>query len=78
MSHLYHEHGITSIMVEGGAKMLQSFIDCSLFDEIRIESSPNIILNGIKAPRLPDNLRLTEEYKTRENTIRFLTRNQWS
>lgn len=78
MSHLYHEHGITSIMVEGGAKMLQSFIDCSLFDEIRIESSPNIILNGIKAPRLPGNLRLTEEYKTRENTIRFLTRNQWS
>lgn len=36
---LFSEHGITSLMVEGGRTLLDSFIEHNLFDEIRIESS---------------------------------------
>ncbi len=37
---LYSEHGITSVLVEGGASVLQQFIDAGLFDEIYVETSP--------------------------------------
>lgn len=41
-----------SILVEGGAQTLQSFLDADLWDEIYIEHS-NIVLNdGIRAPKI--------------------------
>lgn len=49
---LASEHQIGSIMVEGGARILQSFIRQSLFDEIRIEHSPVSIPDGIAAPEI--------------------------
>ena len=36
---LFSEHGITSLMVEGGRTLLDSFIEKNLFDEMRVESS---------------------------------------
>ncbi len=36
---LFSEHGITSLMVEGGRTLLDSFIDKNLYDEMRVESS---------------------------------------
>lgn len=50
---LYSEHNITSLMVEGGAKTLDSFISVGLFDEIRIETVPIHITDGIPAPSVP-------------------------
>ncbi len=50
LSQLYENNKITSLMVEGGAKILQSFLDAEIFDEVRIEVSPKILLKGIKAP----------------------------
>lgn len=47
-----YTRGVTSIMVEGGAKTLQSFIDANLWDEIRCEVSPVTILDGVKAPQI--------------------------
>lgn len=48
-----YEAGITSILVEGGAKTLQSFIDASLWDEARVITNATLNLqNGIDAPRL--------------------------
>lgn len=35
---LFSEHGITSLMVEGGRTLLNSFIEKGLYDEMRIES----------------------------------------
>lgn len=35
---LFSEHGITSLMVEGGRTLLDSFIDKGLYDEMRVES----------------------------------------
>lgn len=40
--------GITSVMVEGGPTLLQSFIDSGIYDEIRVEMSPiEFDVNGI-------------------------------
>lgn len=39
MDILYSQHGITSLMVEGGRHTLTSFLSARIFDEIRIETS---------------------------------------
>ncbi len=49
---LYKDYGITSLMVEGGAKILQSFIDANLYDEIRVETADLTLGRGIPAPVL--------------------------
>lgn len=50
MHSLYESHGVTSLMVEGGRKTLESFIEAGLFDETRIEVSPITLGSGIRAP----------------------------
>jgi diaminohydroxyphosphoribosylaminopyrimidine deaminase/5-amino-6-(5-phosphoribosylamino)uracil reductase len=62
---LYHLE-IQSVLVEGGAQLLQSFIDEGLWDEIRrIENrdNPNLtnITNGLKAPALPNAIKVDEQ-----------------
>jgi diaminohydroxyphosphoribosylaminopyrimidine deaminase / 5-amino-6-(5-phosphoribosylamino)uracil reductase len=51
MSYLFNK-GINSILVEGGAKLLQSFIDTDLWDEAIQIKSENFSGDGIKAPIL--------------------------
>ena len=41
------------LLIEGGAKTLQSFIDSGLWDEARIIKSPVLLRGGITAPTLP-------------------------
>lgn len=50
---LYSEHGVTSLLVEGGTRLLQSMIDLDLYDEIRRETTPVTLSAGVKEPRLP-------------------------
>lgn len=50
MHRLYEQEGITSVMVEGGAHTLESFLHEYLFDEIRIETAPFSLGDGVKAP----------------------------
>lgn len=50
---LYHR-GIQSLLVEGGAKLLQSFINAGLWDEARIETAPFLLGKGTEAPLLTD------------------------
>lgn len=61
---------IQSIIVEGGAKTLNSFLDLDLWDEIRVETSPKYVNNGIKAPMLPYNIRLTNSFDIDGNSIK--------
>jgi len=49
-----YNRGIQSLLVEGGAKLLQSFIDEGLWDEARIETAPFCLNEGIAAPTLQD------------------------
>lgn len=43
---------IASIVIEGGLKTLQSFIDLDYWDEARIFTSQNTLIKGIKSPIL--------------------------
>ena len=48
---LFNE-GIQSVIIEGGSKTLQTFIDANLWDEARVFKS-NVTLNeGVKAPKI--------------------------
>lgn len=46
------EMGISSVLVEGGAQILQSFMDANLWDEARIIQSQNRLTAGLKAPEI--------------------------
>lgn len=51
--------GCQSVLVEGGARTLQSFLDAGLWDLIRVETAEGLLLGGgTRAPRLPDGLRI--------------------
>ena len=45
-----YRRGVTSVMVEGGTRVLQQMIDACAWDEARIESSPRRVGHGIAAP----------------------------
>lgn len=50
--HRLHTAGKTSLIVEGGAQLLQSFIDKGLWDEARVFTTPKVLQDGIAAPKL--------------------------
>ena len=51
-----HAHGVQSLIVEGGAKTLKSFIDDGLWDEIRVETAlGTTVSGGTRAHLIPDN-----------------------
>lgn len=52
MTDLYHRK-IQTLLVEGGSKLLQSFINSSLWDEIFVEKSTQRLQSGVKAPAIP-------------------------
>ncbi len=57
---LFGRHNVSSLMVEGGARLLQSFIDAGLYDEIRLETSTLTAGAGLPSPTFRrDGLRLT-------------------
>ena len=61
LNDLYNRN-IQSLIVEGGACLLQSFIDAGLWDEARIETAPVFIKQGTIAPKLSH-----EELKCQQN-----------
>lgn len=64
-----HQQHIQSLMVEGGAKTLQSFIDAGLWDEIRVETSRLLVSEGTKAPVLPASLILRNREVYDDNVV---------
>jgi len=52
ISHLSALNDLQSLLVEGGAQTLQSFIDADLWDEAYIERSDIVLGSGIKAPEI--------------------------
>ncbi|MDE6311210.1 MAG: bifunctional diaminohydroxyphosphoribosylaminopyrimidine deaminase/5-amino-6-(5-phosphoribosylamino)uracil reductase RibD [Muribaculaceae bacterium] len=55
MGRLYSEYGMTSVLVEGGATILESFISEGVYDLVRVETSPLRLEHrgGTKAPSTP-------------------------
>lgn len=67
---LYNEK-CQSLIVEGGAKTLQSFIDAGMWDEIRVETAPITVADGTRAPELPAGIRLISQTDYDGNIIRL-------
>lgn len=64
---------ITSLLVEGGSMLLQSFIDEGLWDEARIITNQSLNLReGVEAPILKNSLQ-TSQFKLASDEIRILT-----
>ena len=55
MDDLY-QHGIQSLIVEGGRQTHESFIQAGLWDEIRVETAPIVVSDGTRAPQLPSDV----------------------
>ena len=62
---------IQSVIVEGGARLLQSFIDEETWDEARIIKNEKLeIENGLSAPGLKSRIE-KEEMKILDDSIKF-------
>ncbi|MFN4285891.1 MAG: bifunctional diaminohydroxyphosphoribosylaminopyrimidine deaminase/5-amino-6-(5-phosphoribosylamino)uracil reductase RibD [Lacibacter sp.] len=74
-----HTLQLQSVLVEGGARLLQAFLQAGLFDEIRMITNESLHAEtGIKAPTLPAALRhvSTEQLGTDTITIWRNTENK--
>ncbi len=66
LSELY-KHRIASILVEGGAKVLNAFLDAGLYDQIRCIKNKHDVHGNIKAPIFSG--RLLEQWKLDNDQI---------
>ena len=64
-----YTRNIQTLLVEGGAKTHQAFIDAGLWDEIHIETAPFTVVGGTKAPHLPTEMRLIDRKRYDGNTL---------
>ena len=74
MEALLAQKNIGTIIIEGGAETLQSFIDANLWDEARVIKTPKILKNGIPMPNLP-NAVLVDHYPMDTDDV-FVYRNE--
>ena len=63
------EQNIQSLIVEGGAKTHESFIDADLWDEIRVETAPITVKRGTEACPLPPNISVKKREVYDQNVI---------
>lgn len=71
MDHLYNR-GIQNLLVEGGSKLLQSFLEDGLWDEIYVEKSRKILDDGIKSPQISDKFHYLIEKNFDEYVWRYI------
>lgn len=66
-----HQLQLQSVLVEGGAQLLKSFIDAGLWDEARVITHTTMVAaSGVQAPRLHNEALLqTEIFLTDEVAI---------
>lgn len=64
---------VQSVIIEGGAKTLETFIKVGLWDEARIFTSPDFWEAGIKAPQIGGSI--IEEKELGVDTLRILNNN---
>ncbi len=71
MDDLY-QHGIQSLIVEGGRQTHESFIAAGLWDEIRVETAPIMVTDGTPVPQLPATAKVYDKKSYGSNTILYL------
>lgn len=70
--HRLYEAGKQSLIVEGGSRTLQSFLQQGLWDEIRIETAPFTVGEGTPAPQIPVGARVVQRHCYDGNVIIIL------
>lgn len=60
LGRLYSEARIGSILVEGGANVLQQFIDAGVYDEVIRCVGPQPLGAGVAAPKLPEGMQAAQ------------------
>ena len=71
-----YQLNIQSILVEGGAQLLQSIIDHGLWDEVRVIRNEDLIVNdGLDAPVLRDQLLINKEQLFSDSITYFSNKN---
>lgn len=70
-----HAQHIQSLIVEGGAKTLQSFLVQNLWDEIRVETALDLtVTGGTRAPQLPSNVKVVSSLHDGHRQITVFSR----
>ena len=65
-----HAHNIQSLIIEGGAQTLRSFLVQNLWDEIRVETNTTMTVSGgTRAPQIPANAAVIESKSYGDNQI---------
>jgi len=60
MLKVLHSRGLRSVLVEGGATLLRSFLEQNLWDEVRILSQERLWTPAVYAPPVPDDALLLD------------------
>jgi len=58
---ILHDHKIYSLLIEGGASLINSFVKEGLWDECRVIRCPILLKNGIKSPLIT--MKYVEKYE---------------
>lgn len=66
---LYSDYAITSLLVEGGTQLLESFLRTGLWDELRVERSQTLLGSGVKAPHLPADANMVARETVRGSSV---------
>jgi len=64
-----HERNLQSVLVEGGAAILNEFIKAGLWDEARVFCSPDNLSAGVAAPKF--DFPIGEEYKSGTDSVKI-------
>ena len=67
-----YQHGIQSLIVEGGKQTHESFLKAGLWDEIRMEVASKTVSDGTRAPQLPQEAVVIRQERYGENTITYV------
>ena len=69
LNHLFQQN-ISSVLIEGGTKLLQEIIDSNLWNEIRLINSPIELKEGVKSPVI-HNARLEKSFRIDQDLIQL-------
>ena len=72
---LYNE-GIQSIIIEGGTKTLQRFIESTIWDEARVFTGTATIVDGVTAPKLSKNFKEATSQMIKNDILTMYKNNQ--
>lgn len=67
ITQILYKHQIQSVIIEGGSKTLQQFIEKNLWNEARVFISPESLTNGVNAPKL--HLKPSTQQKIIQDTL---------